>query len=94
MPVPESADEAREIRPVCEPDALLANNRITRLIERLATPLFVSIAILFLGCFNGQWRIGLDSANYRGLADSIASGTRSPSGLRHSSSQQHSRALS
>ncbi|MBV8780045.1 MAG: glycosyltransferase family 39 protein [Phycisphaerae bacterium] len=30
--------------------------------------------MLMLLAFNGQWRIGLDSANYRGLADSLANG--------------------
>lgn len=49
-------------------------NAITELIERHATALFVVIGLLYLVCFNGQWRIGLDSANYRGLADGLASG--------------------
>lgn len=49
-------------------------NRITRLIARCHKLLWLYVALLYLVCFNGHWRIGLDSANYRGLADSLASG--------------------
>ena len=35
---------------------------------------WIVIALAMLLSFNGQWRIGLDSANYRGLADSLANG--------------------
>src|SRR4051812_35865801 len=74
MRVPESADA---LRPSFQPTRdiqLTSDNPIAALIERFATPLFVLVALLYLISFNGRWRIGLDSANYRGLANSLATG--------------------
>ncbi|CAN5637189.1 hypothetical protein BH09PLA1_BH09PLA1_17770 [soil metagenome] len=72
------AEKLREIHrfddSIAVPQPSLPTNRLTTLIERLAAPLFIFVAIAYLVSFNGKWRIGLDSANYRGLADSIASG--------------------
>ena len=42
--------------------------------SRNAKWLFIAVALLYLISFNGEWRIGLDTANYRGLADGIATG--------------------
>lgn len=55
-------------------DEPLLNNRVTDAITRHRKLLFVLIGLLFIAGFNGRWRLGLDSANYRGLALSIASG--------------------
>ncbi len=52
----------------------LLSNRITEAIVRFRILIFSFIALLFILGFNGRWRLGLDSANYRGLALSIASG--------------------
>jgi hypothetical protein len=49
-------------------------NRITQLIARCSKFLWLYVALLYLISFNGQWRIGLDSANYRGLAHGLATG--------------------
>lgn len=35
---------------------------------------FAFIALVFLLSLNGQWRIGIDSAQYRGIAESLAEG--------------------
>lgn len=50
------------------------NNRITDAIARHRKWLFLLVALLYVAGFNGKWRLGLDSANYRGLALSVASG--------------------
>jgi hypothetical protein len=71
-PAPASAAEAAQPAESAVPGD--GFNRITRLIARCDKILWLYIALLYLICFNGQWRIGLDSANYRGLADSIAGG--------------------
>src|SRR3954470_17973127 len=49
-------------------------NRLTQFVARSSKFLWLYVALLYLVSFNGQWRIGLDSANYRGLANSLASG--------------------
>jgi 4-amino-4-deoxy-L-arabinose transferase-like glycosyltransferase len=59
------------IDPAVPPDDF---NRITRLIARASKLLWIYLALLYLISFNGQWRIGLDSANYRGLGHSLATG--------------------
>src|SRR5829696_6920705 len=71
------SDQAEELREVHRLDHSLTAppaRGLPALIERMARPLFMFIALLYLVSFNGKWRIGLDSANYRGLADAIASG--------------------
>ena len=50
------------------------NNRVTDAIARHRYWLFVLVALLYIGSFNGRWRLGLDTANYRGLALNIAAG--------------------
>jgi hypothetical protein len=55
-------------------DVFTLDNRITGFINRHARAMFVLVTLLYLISFNGQWRVGLDSSNYRGLGDSIASG--------------------
>lgn len=35
---------------------------------------FAFIALVLLLCINGQWRIGIDSAQYRGIAESLVEG--------------------
>src|SRR5687767_3257904 len=73
----DQAEKLREIERLDESVSPLESKRhatVPELIERFAFPLFVFVAILYLVSFNGQWRIGLDTANYRGLADSIANG--------------------
>jgi hypothetical protein len=49
-------------------------NRVTAAIERHRKLLFILVALLYIGSFNGKWRLGLDTAIYRGLALNIASG--------------------
>src|SRR4051812_31867742 len=63
-----------DVPPVGRERYVYDQNRVTRLIESCTIPLFLFAAFLFAISFNGKWRLGLDSANYRGLADSIASG--------------------
>jgi hypothetical protein len=55
-------------------DIELLHNRVTDAIARHRNLFFILIALLYALSFNGKWRIGLDSADYRGLALSIASG--------------------
>src|SRR5690242_5638871 len=55
-------------------DAGLLNNRISDAIARHRKLLFILIGVLYVLGFNGKWRLGLDSANYRGLALNIAHG--------------------
>src|SRR5438270_10054936 len=47
---------------------------ITDGIVRHRNTLFAIVIIIFLLAFNGQWRVGRDSALYRGLGHSLASG--------------------
>lgn len=47
---------------------------VARLIERYRYPLLALCVAVVLAGFNGQWRIGVDSSAYRGLADALASG--------------------
>ncbi len=47
---------------------------VQALIVRHRYLLFAIVAIFFLISFNGQWRVGRDSALYRGLGHSIATG--------------------
>jgi hypothetical protein len=54
--------------------AQLLDNRVTRLITRYRKPLLAVVLLLYVVGFNGRWRVGLDSANYRGLAINLASG--------------------
>jgi hypothetical protein len=70
------ANELREVQQLNYPNLTRSAtpHTLPALIERMSTWLFVGVALLYLISFNGQWRIGLDSANYRGLADSIVSG--------------------
>src|SRR5450432_3431 len=46
-------------------------NRVTDAIDRHRK---ILVALLYIFSFNGKWRLGLDSAIYRGLALNIASG--------------------
>src|SRR5205814_3614375 len=48
------------------PNALLAP------IPRFRWVYFAFVALLFLAAFNGQWRVGRDSAAYRGLGHQLA----------------------
>src|SRR5688572_22997885 len=49
-------------------------HRLAKAIDRYRRAFFVGIAVLFVICFNGQWKIGRDSALYRGLARNLANG--------------------
>lgn len=46
----------------------------TRWLERWRFWFFAGLTILILAGFNGQWRIGLDSSVYRGIAENLATG--------------------
>lgn len=52
----------------------LIDNRVTRAIDRYRYFLFAGVAFLLLITFNGRWRVGIDSAIYRGLAISLVQG--------------------
>src|SRR5688572_19156157 len=47
---------------------------LTRWIVAHRVHIFVFAALFYVLAFNGQWRVGRDSALYRGLAHSLASG--------------------
>jgi hypothetical protein len=47
---------------------------LTRWIVQHRVHIFVFAAVLYALAFNGQWRVGRDSALYRGLAHSLATG--------------------
>src|ERR671912_412063 len=47
---------------------------LTRWIVQHRVHIFVAAAICYLLAFNGAWRVGRDSALYRGLAHSLATG--------------------
>ena len=55
-------------------DERFVENRLTEGIARYRHLFFGFLAVLFLVSFNGQWRVGHDSAIYRGLAANIAGG--------------------
>src|SRR5688500_17504764 len=61
------------LRPVLA-DERFVENQLTEGIARYRHVFFGFLAALFLVSFNGQWRIGHDSAIYRGLASNIAAG--------------------
>lgn len=46
----------------------------TRWLVRWRMWFFAGLAVLVVVQFNGQWRVGLDSSIYRGVADSLAAG--------------------
>jgi hypothetical protein len=49
-------------------------NRVTDLIARYRIWLFIGVAVLYVIGFNGRWRLGRDTAEYRGLALNLAHG--------------------
>lgn len=57
-----------------EADSQLISNRVTSAIARYRLWLFAFIAFMMVIPFNGRWRLGLDSAHYRGLAMGVATG--------------------
>lgn len=52
----------------------LLRNRVTDAIARFRLAFFIGIGVLYVLGFNGRWRVGQDSAIYRGLALSLAHG--------------------
>ncbi|MBA3272969.1 MAG: hypothetical protein H0T11_03735, partial [Chthoniobacterales bacterium] len=64
---PAPASVAAEIDP-------LPSNRVTRFLDHARWYLISMVAVFFVLCFNGQWKIGRDSALYRGLAHNVAIG--------------------
>ena len=62
-------------RPAGTVDAALAvETPFTRWLVRWRAWFFVGLALLIVLNFNGKWRVGLDSAIYRGVADNLAAG--------------------
>lgn len=59
---------------IVEPDLSCADSWVARAIEKHRVALFILCGLIQLVSFNGQWRIGLDSSLYRGLADALVSG--------------------
>ena len=55
-------------------DEVAIQSPFTRALERYRHLFFALLTIPFIAGFNGQWRIGLDSAVYRGLAESLSAG--------------------
>ena len=55
-------------------DEALHKNFVTEAVVKHRNWLFGFLAFLYLISFNGQWRIGLDSSIYRGLAANLAQG--------------------
>ncbi len=55
-------------------DPLELNSLFTKRLVRFRWIYFVVMIVLLLVPFNGQWRMGLDSSLYRGLADNLAAG--------------------
>src|SRR5437764_8307580 len=47
---------------------------LTRGIVKNRHILWITLAVFYLLAFNGTWRVGRDSALYRGLGHSLASG--------------------
>ena len=61
--------------PSPQPDALVdIDTRFTRWLVRWRFVFFALLAILVVMPFNGQWRIGLDSSLYRGVAQNLVEG--------------------
>jgi hypothetical protein len=52
----------------------LLSNRVTEFITRYRTLIFIGVALLYVLSFNGRWRLGRDTGEYRGLALSLADG--------------------
>src|SRR6185437_2264707 len=46
----------------------------TRWLERWRYLFFIGLVLFLVAPFNGQWRLGLDSSIYRGVAQSLANG--------------------
>src|SRR5215813_11806876 len=55
-------------------DVELLSNRVTDFIARYRYWFLGFVAFLLVISFNGRWRLGLDTAEYRGLALGIAHG--------------------
>lgn len=55
-------------------DDLAIQSPFTLALERYRKVFFALLVLPYLAAFNGQWRIGLDSAIYRGLAESLSEG--------------------
>jgi 4-amino-4-deoxy-L-arabinose transferase-like glycosyltransferase len=49
-----------------------AGNRLLTLIPRLRWVFFITVACFLVASFNGRWRVGRDSAAYRGLGHQLA----------------------
>ncbi len=56
------------------PDERAVASGITAALAAHKKWVILAIALLYLAAFNGQWRVGLDSAIYRGVGDSLAAG--------------------
>ena len=56
------------------PDEEAVSSGITSAFAAHKKWVILAIALLYLAGFNGRWRIGLDSAIYRGVGDSLAAG--------------------
>ena len=56
------------------PDERAVSSGITAAFAAHKKWVILGIALLYLAAFNGQWRVGLDSAIYRGVGDSLAAG--------------------
>ena len=53
---------------------LMRESPFTRWLEKYRFLFFVALSLLIVAGFNGQWRIGLDSSIYRGIAENLATG--------------------
>src|SRR5581483_8971797 len=62
------------VSPDSSDQSLLLDNRVTSAIVRYRKYLFLLVALLYVISFNGRWRLGLDTANYRGLAINLVRG--------------------
>jgi hypothetical protein len=60
--------------PETAPVETLVEGLYTHAVVRCRHVTLTAIALLLLACLNGQWRVGFDSAQYRGLAESLAEG--------------------
>lgn len=67
MPLREEADSVPELTP-----SAARPNRLLALIPRWRWCFFALVAVLLLASFNGKWRVGRDSAAYRGLGHHLA----------------------
>lgn len=50
------------------------DNAVLRWYVRLRWPIFAFVVVVIVMCFNGRWRIGRDSALYRGVAQNLVTG--------------------